>query len=92
MIEGIIITPLNVIETIGGNVLHGMKSTESETQVHESRFLNLNCDKARQLLGWGPYWDVEQTLEETALWYKAIMNGDDAEQVTRAQIHDFFRS
>ena len=28
MIEGIIITPLNVIETIGGNVLHGMKSTD----------------------------------------------------------------
>ena len=26
MIEGIIITPLNVIETIGGNVLHGMNS------------------------------------------------------------------
>jgi len=28
MIEGIIITPLNVIETIGGNVLHGIKSTD----------------------------------------------------------------
>ena len=90
MIEGIIITPLNVIETIGGNVLHGMKSTESETQVHEARFLNLNCDKAHQLLGWYPRWHVEKTLEATALWYKTIMNGGNAEQITRAQIHAFF--
>ena len=63
---------------------------ESETQVHEARLLNLNCDKARQLLGWRPYWNVEQTLEATALRYKTVMNGGDAEQITRAQIHEFF--
>ena len=28
MIEGVIITPLDVVNTIGGNVLHGMKSTD----------------------------------------------------------------
>ena len=29
MVEGVIITPLDMIDTIGGNVLHGMKSTDS---------------------------------------------------------------
>jgi len=28
MIEGVIITPLDVVNTIGGDVLHGMKSTD----------------------------------------------------------------
>ena len=28
MIEGVIISPLDVVNTIGGNVLHGMKSTD----------------------------------------------------------------
>lgn len=28
MIEGILVTPLKVIDTFGGNVMHGMKSTD----------------------------------------------------------------
>ena len=63
---------------------------ESQTQVHEARLLQLNCDKAHQLLGWYPRWHAEQTLEATALWYKSMMNGGNAEQITRAQIHAFF--
>ena len=58
--------------------------------LHEARLLQLNCDKAHQLLGWYPRWHAEQTLEATAVWYKTIMNGGNAEQITRAQIHEFF--
>lgn len=63
---------------------------ESNDQVHEARLLQLNCDKAHQLLGWYPRWHVEQTLEATALWYKGIMNGGNTEKITRSQIQEFF--
>lgn len=63
---------------------------ESQIQVHEARLLQLNCDKANQLLGWYPRWTVDKTFEATALWYNSVINGGNAEITTRAQIHEFF--
>lgn len=84
-------TVKNVAEVIVGHIGRGcVEVVESQTQVHEARLLQLNCDKANQLLGWYPRWHVDKTLEATALWYKTVMNGGNAELITRAQIHDFF--
>lgn len=63
---------------------------ESPIHVHEARLLQLNCDKAHQLLGWHSRWNVDKTLAATALWYKAIMNGGSAEDITRKQLQEFF--
>lgn len=57
---------------------------------HEAALLQLNCDKAHQLLGWRPRWHVDQTLAATAAWYKAILDGDTAERITRVQLQDYF--
>ena len=84
-------TVQNVAEVIFCHLGKGsIEIVESETQVHEAHLLQLNCDKAHQLLGWYPRWHVQKTLEATANWYKTVMNGGDAEQITRAQIHAFF--
>ena len=84
-------TVKNVAEVIVGHIGKGrIEVVESQTQVHEARLLQLNCDKAHQLLGWHPRWHVEKTLEATALWYKTIMNGGNAEEITRTQIYEFF--
>jgi CDP-glucose 4,6-dehydratase len=84
-------TVKNVAEVIVGHIGKGrIEVVESHTQVHEARLLQLNCDKAHQLLGWYPRWHVEKTLEATALWYKTFMNGGNAEEITRAQINEFF--
>jgi CDP-glucose 4,6-dehydratase len=84
-------TVQNVAEVIISHLGKGrIEIVESKTQLHEARLLQLNCDKAHQLLGWYPRWHAEQTLEATALWYKTIMNGGNAEKVTRTQIHAFF--
>ena len=86
-------TVKNVAEVIVGHIGRGrVEVIESQTQVHEARLLQLNCDKAHQLLDWYPRWHVDKTLEATALWYKAVMNGGNAELITRAQIHEFFWS
>lgn len=69
----------------GAIELHG-----TPQQHHEARLLQLNCDKAHQLLGWRPRWNVEKTLTATAQWYKAILDGANAEEVTIAQLRDYF--
>jgi len=80
-----------VAEKIVSHIGHGEIEIESTAApMHEARLLQLNCDKAHQLLGWAPRWNVDETLEQTALWYKAWMNGESIECVTRAQIKAFF--
>ena len=37
---------------------------------YESGLLKLNCDKALHHLGWQAAWGFEDTVRETALWYK----------------------
>lgn len=63
---------------------------DSQQHHHEARLLQLNCDKAHQLLGWRPRWHVDKTLAATAQWYKTILEGGDAETITRAQLLDYF--
>jgi CDP-glucose 4,6-dehydratase len=58
---------------------------------HEAMLLKLNCDKAHQVLGWQPRWDLDKTLIETAQWYKSINDGAIACDTTLNQIKDYFR-
>lgn len=37
---------------------------------YESGLLRLNCDKALHHLGWQAAWGFEDTVQETALWYR----------------------
>jgi CDP-glucose 4,6-dehydratase len=62
----------------------------SDSEQHEARLLQLNCDKALQLLGWRPRWSFEQTMVATAGWYKDVLDGTPAVEVTSSQLHDFF--
>jgi len=68
----------------------GVLIDKSNLHVHEANLLQLNCDKAHQLLGWYPRWQIDKTVEATAVWYKTILEGGNAEEITRTQIHDFF--
>jgi len=64
--------------------------TDSQQHHHEARLLQLNCDKAHQLLGWYPRLHVDETLATTAQWYKTVLEGGDAETITRTQLQDYF--
>ena len=84
-------TVKNIADLIIGHIGKGsVDMNQSEIGHHEAQLLQLNCDKAHQLLGWYPRWHVEKTIESTAIWYKSIMAGDDAETVSRLQIEEFF--
>jgi CDP-glucose 4,6-dehydratase len=65
-------------------------TTRSEPAQHEAQWLQLNCDKAHQLLGWRPRWNADKTLAATADWYKAVLSGQEARVVTLSQVRDYF--
>jgi CDP-glucose 4,6-dehydratase len=56
---------------------------------HEARMLLLNCDKARQCLGWSPNWTAWRAVSETVAWHKARLSGESMRDVTLAQIRAF---
>jgi CDP-glucose 4,6-dehydratase len=84
-------TVLEVAEHLVARFERG--SIISETKVekhHEAGLLQLNCDKAHQVLGWYPRWDFERTLNMTSDWYKQMHAGVTAKEVTLQQLHDYF--
>jgi CDP-glucose 4,6-dehydratase len=57
---------------------------------HEATLLQLNCDKSNQILDWHPNWDVDTTIEKTAVWYRSFLDGQPAREITLSQIRTFF--
>jgi len=56
---------------------------------HEAHYLALDSAQARERLGWGPTWDLEDSLDGVVSWYRALRDGEDMRAVTLAQIHAF---
>lgn len=71
------------------------EKAKNELAGKESGLLQLNCDKAQNLLGWRPTWNFEQTVEKTALWYKTFYtqcSGSEMQEFALEQINDFTSS
>jgi CDP-glucose 4,6-dehydratase len=56
---------------------------------HEATLLHLSTDKAESILKWKPIWNFETTIQRTISWYKRILNGESASEVTSEQISEF---
>lgn len=68
----------------------GSWDDQSDPQaVHEASLLNLATDKAFHLLGWQPRWTFEETIEKTVVWYRSVLDGADACELTRRQILEY---
>lgn len=75
---------------------HWPGSWECQTEpgaVHEARLLSLSIDKAREMLGWRPVWDFQQTVATTMEWYRRCSSAPaSAGELTRAQIDAYTRA
>jgi len=78
----------SIVQYLGKGVV---EIEQQEIQQHEANLLQLNCDKAHQLLGWFPKWGVEKTLNMTAQWYQVFMTGGDIRSLTKDQLNDFYQ-
>lgn len=85
-------TVLDVASTIaryfeGGKVI----IDEPVNMPHEAQLLQLNSDKARQLLRWNTRWNFDETLAATGSWYKEVLvEGKAASTVSSEQIAKYY--
>ncbi|AON56558.1 CDP-glucose 4,6-dehydratase [Herbaspirillum seropedicae] len=85
-------TVLDVAKHLATQFVDGQVVVEaSANKLHEANLLQLNSDKARQMLQWSTRWDFEQTLQATGNWYQEVLlQGKDAAEVSLAQIKAYY--
>lgn len=59
---------------------------ESGEHLHEAHYLKLDCSKAKAELGWEPRWDLAKALDQTIVWHKAYLSGENLRVVSLEQI------
>jgi CDP-glucose 4,6-dehydratase len=82
-------TVADVVEEVLKHVPGEWTDESDPNAVHEAGKLNLTTDKAFHLLGWGPTWDFQRTVAETAAWYFQVQKGASAAVLTREQISGY---
>ena len=55
----------------------GEINIQKEEAVHEAQLLNISIEKAYNLLNWHPVWGFEETVKNTVLWYKELLEIQD---------------
>jgi CDP-glucose 4,6-dehydratase len=55
-------------------------------QPHEAHYLKLDCSLAAEVLGWQPWWTLEQALEKIVDWHRVWAKGGDIVAETERQI------
>jgi len=61
--------------------------TDKGDNPHEAAYLKLDCEKARNLLGWRPAIELERALQLCFQWYRAFYDRADMRTVTLQQIN-----
>ncbi len=66
-------------------------AADASAQPHEAKFLRLNCDKAAQVLGWRPTWEMPESARATAEWYSHFYRAGisaDLRELTLLQVRE----
>lgn len=64
---------------------------DKSAQFHETKYLKLDCSKAKAELGWQPRRNLDSALCMIVDWYKAFQNGEDMQKFTTGQIEQFYQ-
>ena len=65
-------------------------SIDGGVHPHEAQYLKLACAKARDRLGWRPWWDLERTLGSIVMWTKVYRDHGDLRAECLRQIGDYW--
>lgn len=65
---------------------------EADKNMHEAGLLMLDSSKAREKLGFRSRWNIDEAVENTAIWYKEQLAGSDMEAVTHSMITKYFKA
>jgi CDP-glucose 4,6-dehydratase len=72
------ITVRELAERLVGAFGRGEIDVQENDTLHETGYLALNCDKARQHLDWRSVLGIEETIAWTADWYDALLRQTNA--------------
>lgn len=67
----------------------GIYEINSSDQLHEARYLKLDCSKAKFELGWKPKLTLDSALDYIVDWYKAYKDDNDMQSFTLNQIDKY---
>ncbi len=59
---------------------------------HEARLLKLDCAKIKDVFGWHPVWNAEQTIAKVVEWYYSFLQGEDVRKITEEQIQNYLQN
>jgi CDP-glucose 4,6-dehydratase len=62
---------------------------EYSEQLHEARYLSLDCTKAKTKLDWNPKTNIDTAMKFTVEWYKQYVKRKDLRKFTEEQIKQF---
>lgn len=84
-------TVIDVAEALYDRMGKGQVTVTGDTSnLHEANLLQLNCDKANQVLDWHAKWTAHEAVVRTADWYKAFLDGENMLKVTTRQVAEYF--
>jgi CDP-glucose 4,6-dehydratase len=82
--------PVNwIVERIVELWGQGSFCLDDASQVHEAKFLKLDCSKARSQLGWRPSLELAGALQRVVEWHRSVAEGADARDVSRMQLNEY---
>jgi CDP-glucose 4,6-dehydratase len=64
---------------------------DSTFQLHEAKYLKLDCSKAKMMLDWQSKWNLERSLESIVEWYKVYEKGGNIMNFCNMQIDEFLQ-
>lgn len=80
----------NVVRKIAEFYGSGEVALASDARLlYESKILELDCSKMKEVLGFYSRWDLNQTIKMTVEWHKKVWEGVAAEEVTIQQIESY---
>jgi CDP-glucose 4,6-dehydratase len=62
---------------------------DKKPQPHEATYLKLDSSKARNILGWKPVWNIEQTIDKIIEFYMVYKENKDIKEICNYQIDQF---
>lgn len=90
--KGDIIKNIELVNLFNENLKNKFKiAIKKDNRYYEADILKLNTEKAKKVLKWKPYFDVEKAIELTAKWYDTFIDGGDANEVMEKQILNYFK-
>ena len=64
---------------------------DTEEQSVESNHLQLNSSRARNFLKWKNIYDFQETLDQTAEWYRNYLYGQDMHEISHNMVKNYLR-